>query len=82
MYAAHPEYGCLTVLETYTPTRPALDKVRALMEMLRQELGETNPLLRLVQGRPSTDIRLTLYDSLSETAQHLAYVVYEEEGKY
>jgi hypothetical protein len=57
LYAAQPDLGCRTILETYTPTRPVRDKVLALMEGLQQKIGDTDPIVRLAQGLEAALLR-------------------------
>jgi hypothetical protein len=82
VYAQHPEDPHLTVLEIYTPTRPVYEKVLALAERLRAELGEVDPILRIAHGLPLDDGRLALYDGLQDSLAMRANVVYDEEGRY
>lgn len=80
VYAAHPERRCLTVLETYTPTRPALDKVRALLTHLREQIDEIDASGTRQQGLSPTWPLRVLYEGLIDAAQMLAQIVSEEEG--
>lgn len=82
VYRADPHLHHLTILEAYTPTRPVYEQVRELVTRLRDQIGATNPLLRIVAGQDPTSPLLLLYDALCESLQALAHIVYDEEGHF